>query len=603
MAAFIVITTLIIVAGTFLLIFLAWLPARKEARAWLKEIGLRWRFFGKGQLGHQSILQPTFPTPATPALQPSPDCNSEDQLPSASAYVVRSFQKLISTLENNEQFGDVEVENSIESCLEGREHLLRPIRAYLTRVFWKARASAGVSAAAVVVRAARRFLQVLDRAQAGAANGACEILQDSGRGLVETIVLADFSLPVAKALDQLALNNPEKKKSVRVHLVPCGEHIASTIDTRRWKEALATKAMARFYNIDSPIPYEKVGHFFETLGAMGKRTMFLLGAERVYPDGKFFDWPGMRVICLHAKRCGIEVLVVAESYKVQPLLKGEVPGSGTAVDGKPIELVPMPLEPGIRFVSDHMVHAVSDERNGRPVSLKCCYRNWLNQMEERNLPLGVVFDLDGTLIDSEAVHKSLYQEIAKTLGYSLSDQEYNSTLRGMTDDETIGAIIQRAGKPANKEKLISRKQGEFAKYLTSGNVKPIPGAVEFVRKIYEQSHVLALATSATDWEATTALEHLGILDLFSAIVSVGKGNPSKPLPDVYERVVRSLRLRQWECVVYEDSLNGIKSAIDAGIEVVAVGDPANEILKGLKVKTIIPDFVNRELPEIEQRGR
>jgi beta-phosphoglucomutase len=255
------------------------------------------------------------------------------------------------------------------------------------------------------------------------------------------------------------------------------------------------------------------------------------------------------------------------------------------------------MSPGVSFVSDHMTHNVRQDISEQPVSLKCCHRYWLNQMEGKNLPIGIIFDLDGTLIDSEPVHMALYQEIAHSLGYSLSDAEYYSKLRGMTDEETVDAISQMADKKGNRKRLIEEKQRKFAKRLSEGEIKPLNGAVAFVRELHNQGHLLALATSAIGAEAQVALRGLGLTDLFSAVLSAENILHGKPAPDAYLNAARALSLPPKECLVYEDSLAGVQAALAAGIEVVAIGDTRNEMLHHSGAKLVISDFTGHVLPE------
>src|SRR5262249_5969827 len=152
--------------------------------------------------------------------------------------------------------------------------------------------------------------------------------------------------------------------------------------------------------------------------------IFLMGTERVYPSGQILDWSGMGRIIRAANMHGIDVFVAAECYKVQPLLAKEVEREGVSMDSCLTELTSIEIRPKVGCISDHAPHISNCEASRVKEPLKCCYRFWRNRMEDKNYPIAIIFDLDGTILDSEEVHKFLYQQSARTLGYELTDADY-----------------------------------------------------------------------------------------------------------------------------------------------------------------------------------
>jgi HAD superfamily hydrolase (TIGR01509 family) len=209
------------------------------------------------------------------------------------------------------------------------------------------------------------------------------------------------------------------------------------------------------------------------------------------------------------------------------------------------------------------------------------------------IPTGVLFDLDGTLLDSELTHFELCQEVARTLGYSLTQDQYDEFFRGKADYEVFVEMAE--GREDQVSDAISKKQQAFLERLKSNQVPPVPGAVEFVRQLTEQNVKLGVVTSATRAELLQAIENLGCSDCFDVLVSAESVTLGKPNPEPYEKAAILLGVPPHECLVYEDSVAGIVAADAAGMNVVAVG-PRNDTGLAAGAMIGIPDFREHRLP-------
>lgn len=516
--------------------------------------------------------------------------------PSVSEFVVARFQRLIAAIEQAPSLNDLQMKELIKRTLTGRDQLLRPVSAFLLSVLEDAQKRPSTIPRNEVLTAAKRFVADRQNAQQEIVKRVCHTLQNS-TGLVDVVVVADFSSLIANSLRQLAIQNPQKHKSIEICLVVSGGDFNIHADTVRWKKEFQKENMARFYKFGQEIPFENVASDFDQIGQKNQRIIFLMGTERVYPNGQILDWWGMGRIIRAANMHGIDVLVAAECYKVQPLLAKEVEREGVSMDSRPTELTLIEIGPRVGFISDHAPHTSNHEASRVNEPLKCCYRFWRNKMEGKNYPIAVIFDLDGTILDSEEVHKFLYQQAARTLGYELTDAVYFSQLRGMTDEETFEHILRLAGKKLSVSKLVEDKKQRFLRHLIENRIKPIAGVVEYIYTLERRGHMLALATSAFKEEATAALGNLKLTKSFQVITTCEDVVVGKPAPEVYEKTLQALRLHPSECLVHEDSIAGIRAAVAAGIRVVAIGDISDKKLKQARASAVIPNFLNYELPE------
>ncbi len=510
------------------------------------------------------------------------------------------LQLLIDRLERGKEDA-VEVDQTISSTLlVSRKQLLEPISSFFHTVARETRLDPHRSAKAAVIAAARRFLEEIDDAHNRLAAEGCEILNRLGGELVDVIVLADFSTPVSKVLSALAQRYAINAGSVRVYVISSDRHFISSQDTRRWQEQFKTPAMTPFH-LEPIVTFNNHRDLFSSLA--DSNCVLLTGAERIYPDGDIAVFPGIRTIVELAAAHKIPSIVIAESYKVQPRSKDEIGRLGTDSVGEVVEMGFLTVSAYVSVLSDHALHTTSlpsllGVRQVQSESFRCCMRLWRNKVEGRRYPLGIIFDLDGTLIDSEPVHKELYQEVAKMLDYDLSEEEYRSALRGMTDTATIAAIAHSSGKPRDIDDLVAHKQAKYHEYLKNGNVRAIGGAIEFVRQLAERGFLLAVATSAMTEEAHMAIDSLRLVDVFPVIVSAEAVERGKPAPDLYLKAAELLGLHPDECMVYEDATSGVCGAVAAGMKVIGVASSDAALLREAGARMVIEDFRDHKLPEL-----
>jgi HAD superfamily hydrolase (TIGR01509 family) len=219
-------------------------------------------------------------------------------------------------------------------------------------------------------------------------------------------------------------------------------------------------------------------------------------------------------------------------------------------------------------------------------------------MNNQTHPLGIIFDFDGTLIDSESYHEALYCEAAADLGYQLSNHEYRSRLRGKTDEEIFRFIANFIEDPQRIEEKLEWKQRKFQNLLLHGRIPSVPGAVTFIRSAHMQKIPLALGTSAVYAEAEIGLRGLGVFDFFKRIVSAESVEWGKPAPDIYLKAATLLKIDPKDCLVYEDSLQGVLAATAAGMPVIGIEAVEPERLLEAGALTVIPDFQHHQIPAV-----
>jgi len=192
----------------------------------------------------------------------------------------------------------------------------------------------------------------------------------------------------------------------------------------------------------------------------------------------------------------------------------------------------------------------------------------------------LVLDMDGVLADTEPLHvKAWNQALSGVSARAVYDER--SKLQGMASPDIARELIRAFDLPFTVDELVERKRGIFRSFLGNG-LKPFPGLVEELAAW--RRYPLAVATASPRLETGLMLGHMGLDGLFSAVVTNDDVSRPKPAPDCYLLAARRLAVTPDRCVVIEDSLHGIRAAVDAGTQVLAVSAVAlPSVFSGVRV--------------------
>jgi beta-phosphoglucomutase family hydrolase len=180
---------------------------------------------------------------------------------------------------------------------------------------------------------------------------------------------------------------------------------------------------------------------------------------------------------------------------------------------------------------------------------------------------GVIFDMDGTLIEStEADYlawKRLFADYQKPLSY----EDYFPLLGAKS------AVVVQSRLLLDEEQTkvaLAKKLNYFTEIISQSGIQPVPFAVKLLQQLQQYDLRIALATSSRKEKMKMVLKLTALLPYFEAIVTGEEVKRSKPAPDIFLLAASKLALQPEQCLVIEDAINGIKAAKNAGMKCVAI---------------------------------
>lgn len=183
----------------------------------------------------------------------------------------------------------------------------------------------------------------------------------------------------------------------------------------------------------------------------------------------------------------------------------------------------------------------------------------------------VLFDMDGLLVDSERVAQTAMAESAKLQGYRFTEKLLNHTI-GCTKEFSVD-FYHRYFPDLDGDRLFNDFRSIMLRYARDGIITLKKGAAELLNALRSKGIPCAVASSSAESVIRLYLEKNGVLDYFACLQSgTEEALPSKPAPDIFLRTAERLGMRPEDCLVLEDSVNGVKAGRAAGMTVCMIPD-------------------------------
>lgn len=207
-------------------------------------------------------------------------------------------------------------------------------------------------------------------------------------------------------------------------------------------------------------------------------------------------------------------------------------------------------------------------------------------------PFAVLWDLDGTLVDTAELHFSAWAKLLGELGRPWTRADFSRTFGRRNPD--IFALLFGPEFPADRAAtLADLKESYYREASAAAGVEPLPGARQLVLALAEVGAAQAIASSAPRANVELLLRLTGLAPCFAACVGSEDTSQGKPHPEVFETAARRLGVPAHLCLVLEDALAGVQAAKAAGMACVAVtfvGHHSAEALRAAGADLVVPSL-------------
>ncbi len=182
----------------------------------------------------------------------------------------------------------------------------------------------------------------------------------------------------------------------------------------------------------------------------------------------------------------------------------------------------------------------------------------------------VVFDMDGTLLDTELVFKDIVWDVSRTLGFTMTD-ELHLAMIGMSNEATEALLVESYGVSFPYAQFNAECR-RIMKGRLADSVPVKPGVAEFIAELRARRIPMAVATSSRTHHAISHLGTAGLLEMFETVITRDDVTEPKPHPEPYLLAARRLAMAPSDCLAIEDSHAGVRAAYGAGLQTVMVPD-------------------------------
>ena len=197
----------------------------------------------------------------------------------------------------------------------------------------------------------------------------------------------------------------------------------------------------------------------------------------------------------------------------------------------------------------------------------------------------VLWDLDGTLVDSEEYHWRAWQQTMSAEGVVLTREKFLATF-GQRNDSILRQWLGRDSTAERIQRIADSKEELYRRIVSQDRLAPLPGVAEWVKRLASEGWVQAVASSAPRANVEVVLQILALTPYFLAVASAEDVSRGKPDPEVFLTAAARLKVAPAQSIVVEDAAAGIEAGRRAGMRSIGVSRNGAPLAADLVVRSL-----------------
>jgi len=198
----------------------------------------------------------------------------------------------------------------------------------------------------------------------------------------------------------------------------------------------------------------------------------------------------------------------------------------------------------------------------------------------------VLWDMDGTLVDSAEYHWQAWRDSMSLEGFPVTHGQFLSSF-GQRNDSILRRWLGEKATPELIERIGNAKESLYRQHVREHGIAPLPGALEWVNLLHRQGWKQAIASAAPRANIETILDVLHASTCFQAIVSADDVRRGKPDPEVFLMAASKVGVAPKYCVVVEDAEHGVEAARSAGMKSIGISRDGKQLRADIVVQSLI----------------
>ena len=197
----------------------------------------------------------------------------------------------------------------------------------------------------------------------------------------------------------------------------------------------------------------------------------------------------------------------------------------------------------------------------------------------------VLWDMDGTLIDSENLHWIAWRNTLANEDIFITHAQFLSSF-GQRNDSILPQWLGADATPERMEKIANAKEELYRRRVRRNGISPLPGVADWLHRLHQEGWLQAIASAAPRANIDAVLEALSAAHIFQAIVSAEDVHRGKPDPEVYLTAAARVGVPPERCIVVEDAVAGVEGARRGGMKSIGVSRDGKRLPADIVVQSL-----------------